>query len=256
MTDRLRELMADASAQEARRFDSEHRGDDTGLYERAIAPRRAARRAIEAGAGLLALVLVLVVGGAIADGAGAWRGSEPATTPELTAPVVPRADWRVDGLGWKPNASAAHVSEVWDVGDADACHELPGTVPGAEPEPGAIGGFVSDGVSIGLYHGTFPSHEEAQAYSAQLASRAEGCAAVFAAQGFDASYAEIGLVAVRGSAWRLDVAPADGSTEPWRLWTQVSGAQVLVVIAEPGRRDSVTPIVVDWFNGGARPDDE
>ena len=251
MSDRLRQLLADTAAAEERRFASEHQGDDTGLYERAIAPRRGARRALEAGAGLLAVVALAIGGAALADGLGAWQSQEPASTEAPSVPRLPRSDWTVQGHSWEPGVVAAHAVETWDLSEHDACAQLPG-VPHADgvSDPSAIGGFEVSGAAVGLESRVFDAEQDAQDFASRARAAASECAAAVG-DDYVATVSDVSLLMISGAGDRLDIAPAGSPYEPWRLWVQVEGAEVLVVFAEPGGQDLVSAVVVDWFTGAA-----
>ena len=251
-------MLADAAAGEAERFDAAHRGDDTGLYERAIGPRRTARRAAEAGAGMLAIVAVLVGGAAIAGGLEGWRHEAPATSEAPSeAPSVartPSASWWLEQDAWDPQISAAHATALWDLGDAEACSRLPG-VPLADgaSDPSAIGGFDMGGAAVGLQSRLFETEEAAREYVAEVSANVSACADQVDGGDFVATASDVTVQNVPGAGHRLDIAPADARSSPWRLWVQARGADVLVAIGEPGAADRVSAVVTDWFTGGAHP---
>ncbi|WP_062526518.1 hypothetical protein [Demequina rhizosphaerae] len=259
MTDDLRGMLLDSLDKESRRFAAEHRGEESALYEHAIRPRRAWRRAAEA-TGALAVAGAVAVGAVLVTGPrGSIEPAPPAATP--TDALLAR-DWMVLGADVDPDGTAAALADVWGSVrvDAPACAELDtyaGLAGRADlgGEPVALGTVVSssgpaDGAVNGVYARSFATPEDAGAYLDTVDSSATLCAQATADDGLDVTVADVGIAATAGTGVRIDVADP-GAEGAWRLWVHVQGSEAVAVVTEPGADDLAAQTIRSWFTAAA-----
>lgn len=255
MTDNLTTMLLGSLDKESQRFAAEHGGDDTTLYERAIAPRRRARRLTEAAGGLAVAGLVALGAYGLLLPRDAVDPAPPATadTVELES-----REWDPPGT-LSPDETAATLVDTWDLDldDAPACGELDSLarlegrsdLGGVPVAVGAIAG--GDGVN-GVTARVFDSADAAAAYLDAVGEAAQGCQAEAAALGLGVDMAEVGLATVAGTGVRVDVASLDEPADTWRAWVHVQDDEALAVVVEPGAEDLAGATHVAWFTAAAR----
>ncbi|SEJ50415.1 hypothetical protein [Demequina mangrovi] len=262
MTDDLRNALLGSLDEEARRYAADHPEPDARAYEREIAPRRRARRAVEA-TGLLAVVAVLAVTVTlIAHPRAAVDQAPPAATS--TAALLER-EWLVSEAVVDPEGRAASLAESWGgaIAELRGCAALDtyatlsgrSDLGGESVALGAVskrrnGGSEAAGVDE-VHARAFAGAEEATSYLEEAVADAQLCADAAAAQGIAVTVADVGIGATEGTGVRIDVAFAEVDAPVWSLWLYVQGPEALAVVVEPGA-DSLAPdIIVAWFTAGA-----
>ncbi|WP_062465629.1 hypothetical protein [Demequina maris] len=259
MTDDLRSMLLDSLDKESRRFAAEHPGAEAPLYERAIAPRRAARRALEAGGALVVAGAVAVGAFVVAHTGASLEPSPPAATP--TSALLAR-DWAVLGADVDPDGTAADLADVWGSVrvDAPACAALDtyaGLAGRAElgGEPVSLGTVASpsgsaDDALNGVHARSFATADDATSYLDELASTAARCAEAAARTGLDVTVADVGIAATAGTGVRIDVTDP-GAEGTWRLWVHVQGSEAVAVVTEPHADDLGAQVIRAWFTAAA-----
>ncbi|WP_062465633.1 hypothetical protein [Demequina maris] len=253
--DDLRTRIAGAIDAEERRFNGEHRGQETAVYERAIGPRRTARRAMQA-AGALAVTVVAVVGvhALVLERSDSGPAAPPVTPSADASVAVPD----VSGVVFNPGIGPVHLSELGDgsLASSPACAELDAysrlegreDLGGTSAQPGA---FVSNpgGGSNAFATRTFGSREGAAEFLDELGAAAASCAREVAAAGVEVEVTDLGISGVAGSGLRIRVTPEAEDT--WQSRVHVLGTRAAsVVIVDPWGVDASGAIFQAWFTAG------
>ncbi|WP_062377149.1 hypothetical protein [Demequina pelophila] len=254
MTEDLRGQLLASLDKEARRFAADHPGDETGLYERAIAPGRRARRMREAAVGIAATAVLAV-------GAYALFVDRAPMDPAPPAPPVPETTLDLRLREWEPPATlepdraAEGLVETFgleagavpgcDLLDAYARLEAAADRGGA---PVALGAVVTPegGANVAVAR-RFASEDDATAYLGDAATTARACADEAAAAGLAVTVGDVGLATVAGEGLRVEVTEVAEPDVAWTAWIHVRGDEALAVTVEPGARDLAGATIVAWF---------
>ncbi|WP_062318295.1 hypothetical protein [Demequina maris] len=273
MSRQLRDMLGDVAGGHQAAFDDAHRGDDTSLYVRAIAPRRRVRRAAPlVTAAAVALILVVGVLGfgpqrstvEPAHTAPTPSASDEASAPERTTtgqqPLPGQPGWAVDGLVLQPDAVAAAAAASLDgaLADSPDCALLDsiGRLENASAEGWVeathVGAFMeATGATNDVRVAQFDSADSADAYVDLAAATARGCGRDLQATSLDVEVSRVGLTGVPGAALRVIVTDGELAADDgrWMLWLHVDGTDALAVVVEPGATDRAVAIIGDWVRG-------
>ncbi|WP_062526536.1 hypothetical protein [Demequina rhizosphaerae] len=262
MSEELHAALDEAADEERRSFEAEHRGDEVGLYLRAIAPRRRARLLLPAvaaavGAGMLGI-------GFLAPGAsedevpvGASAGPTASVSPDPDARPGERG-WTVQGMAVDPGATAAPLTAA--IGDvATASSACPALETFGRLEGGSgwstgvhVGAFVqTDGAANDVHVRGFENVEVAERYLGELKRIAERCDEALAEWGTVATVSRFALDAVEGEAVFVSIG-VRGTSETWRLWVHVRGSEAVAVVADPAAPDLGAAIIRAWVRDARR----
>ncbi|MDN4475748.1 hypothetical protein QQX09_07755 [Demequina sp. SYSU T00192] len=262
MTEELGDVLDEVAGDEERAFAAAHRGDETGLYVRAIVPRRRARWTVPALAGVAAvgaLGLAFALGPARDEAAPVGASAEAAATVAADPDAVPgEAGWSVGGLVVDPTASAGSLAAaVGDVsGTSSACPALEtfGSLEGGSDWSTGVhvGAFVQDdGAANDLHVRRFENVEVASRYLGELKRIADTCAAAVAEWGTTATVLRHLIEGLDGEAVAVAM-QVRGTRDAWRLWVHVDGTEAVAVVADPGAPDLGAAIIRAWIHGARR----
>ncbi|WP_062318299.1 hypothetical protein [Demequina maris] len=263
MSDELREALEEAADDERRSFAADHRGEEAGLYLRAIVPRRRARRLVPAVAAVLAASFIgvgMMASGPERDDAAPMGASASATASVESNPEAMPGErgWTVGGLAIDPGASAMTLSAaVGDVsGASSACPALEvfGRLEGGSDWSTGVhvGAFVrGDGAANDLHVRRFENVDVATRYLSELKRIADTCADALAEWGTVASVIRYRLDGLDGEVVAVAV-QVRGSRDAWRLEVYVDGVEAIAVVVDPGAPDLGTAIIRAWARGARR----
>ncbi|WP_296666468.1 hypothetical protein [Demequina sp.] len=266
MSEELRSMLARGARAEAARFDGEHVGGETTVYERAIAPRRTARRLIEIAGAFVVIGAVGVGAYALFPGMGAQQpvtGSSDGASSTSSAPTPPgdqRSDgaaWTVDGINIDARSSAMPLSTFAGpaLSASQSCLALAAfaSLDGLG-ELGAsaathLGAFVGENGVNDVTTRSFDTDASAQQYLDAAASQAAACSGELAGTDASVDVVRLGLLGIPGTAVRVRVTVDALSGAAWTMWLYADGSEAVSVVVEPGAADSALAIVTSMVLG-------
>jgi len=278
MTGQLRSMMDDLAGAEESRFNGEHRGDEATVYARAIAPRRAARRALEVTGGLAVVAAIGVGIFALAprDDTLGPAVDTPAPSPTTSTTASPSATaggdqgasagalpgepgWEIEGLTLDPEAVSQPPADTvaGPFAAAESCLALE---PYSRLEGGRgavdqahLGGFAQNDWAVNdVYTRTFGAEGDAEAYADEFEQAAGACVEALDGTGMAADVSRVALTGLAGEAVTFWV-QADGTqseTQRWTLWLHVTGTDAIAVVSDPGAVDHAVAIIGDLLRNG------